>query len=52
MVVQEVCHLTVDRVTSDGEVDTELHAGDFFLKSGNVNLRIFELFQQFKVNFL
>ena len=50
--VQVLCHLAIDRVTSDGEVDTELHAGDFLFKSCDLNLRILKLLQQLKVDFL
>ena len=52
MVVDVLCYLDIDGITSDGEVDTELQAGDFFLETGNLYLSILELLQQFKVNFL
>ena len=43
MVVDVLCHLDIDGITSDGEVDTELQAGDFFLETGYLYLSILEL---------
>ena len=50
--VQVLCHLAIDRVISDGEVDTELHAGDFLFETCDLKLGILELLEQFKVDFL
>ena len=52
VMVQVLCHLAIDRVTSDGEVDTELHAGDFLFETCDLNLGILELLEQLKVDFL
>lgn len=52
MVVYVLCHLAIDRVTSDGEVNSELQAGQFFFQRCDLNLRILKLLQQLKVDFL